>query len=135
MAVPADPTKYLRDIRIHTEYSALAAARIGGLYILPDPDDILLLHGVVFPRQSSYAGGVFKFTITLPQTYPSGTPSVTFLTRVFSPLVNPEVSRCARVPAGLLSSYDIDVAVCFYARFQCRAAALFLLHCWRLSSL
>ena len=95
-----DHGKYLRDIRIHTEYSQLAASRIGGLYVLPDPEDYLTFHGVVFPRQAMYAGGVFKFKITLPPSYPTAPPTVTFLTPVFSPFVDSEVG----FSAGLCAS-------------------------------
>jgi ubiquitin-protein ligase len=86
----------LRDIRIHHEYSFVAKQRLGGFYLLPDAADILVLHGVMFPRQALYGGGVFKFRINLPADYPSSPPTVTFITPVFHPFVDAAVRRAAR---------------------------------------
>ncbi|OXU17506.1 hypothetical protein TSAR_014537 [Trichomalopsis sarcophagae] len=45
--------------------------------------------GVQFIRQGIYQGGVFRFTITLPQNFPDGKcPNVVFQTKVFHPLIN-----------------------------------------------
>jgi ubiquitin-protein ligase len=82
----------LRDMRIHHEYAFLAAQKLGGFYLLPDVGgDILLLHGVMFPRQAQYGGGVFKFRINLPADYPASPPIVTFITPVFHPIVDARV--------------------------------------------
>ena len=88
----ADTTsQYLRDLRIYHEYCHLAANKLGSVYVLPDLSDMLTLHGVVFPRQALYAGGTFKFKISLPPDYPHSQPTDTFVTRVFSPLVDETV--------------------------------------------
>lgn len=86
------PSQYLRDLRIRHEYDQLAGSKLGGLYVLPDWEDILLLHGVVFPRQAAFSGAVFKFKIDLPADYPHSPPVVTFLRPVFHPLVEKEVT-------------------------------------------
>ena len=61
--------------------------------MLTDYDDLRLWYGVIFVRRGLYGGGIFKFKYQLPPDYPGeGTrPTVTFTSRVFHPLVDPEV--------------------------------------------
>eukprot|EP00599_Poterioochromonas_sp_BG-1_P007186 CAMPEP_0173150474 /NCGR_PEP_ID=MMETSP1105-20130129/10986_1 /TAXON_ID=2985 /ORGANISM="Ochromonas sp., Strain BG-1" /LENGTH=237 /DNA_ID=CAMNT_0014065625 /DNA_START=66 /DNA_END=782 /DNA_ORIENTATION=+ len=66
-----------------------------GIYILPELDNIRVLHGVIFIRRGFYREGVFRFRIDLPANYNEmGTyPLVTFTPPVFNPLIDPSTGR------------------------------------------
>jgi len=46
-------------------------------------------YGVIFIRQGLYRKGVFKFVLSIPDTYPDVPPQFKFLTPVYHPLVSP----------------------------------------------
>ncbi|KAI3454529.1 hypothetical protein Pfo_011192 [Paulownia fortunei] len=48
---------------------------------------IVLFHG---PKESLYAGGVWKVLVRLPNDYPYGNPSVKFLNKIFHPNIDGE---------------------------------------------
>nr|CAD7446956.1 unnamed protein product [Timema bartmani] len=53
-----------------------------------------LWFGVLFVRQGLYQGGVFRFNIHIPETFPDGgCPHVAFQSRVFHPLVNEDTGE------------------------------------------
>ncbi|XP_076243508.1 AKT-interacting protein isoform X2 [Calliopsis andreniformis] len=81
---------YLLEYNILSEYM-LCSQDLKGIYVIPSAQNSLLWFGVQFVRQGIYQGGVFRFTITLPQNFPDGgCPKVTFQTPVFHPLIDPE---------------------------------------------
>ena len=54
--------------------------------------------GVAFLRHGVYQGGLFKFRIGIPKAYPNIAPKLTFLSRVFHPLVDEETGElCIKV--------------------------------------
>ena len=59
----------LRDFRLSIEYKYLQGHAPGGVFILPELDDIRTMHGVVFVRRGLYRNGVFRFTLKLPKEY------------------------------------------------------------------
>lgn len=78
-----------------------------GVYVMPSSDNLngacaspirdvsytdqLFLkvwYGVIFVHKGYYRSGVFKFRMTIPESYPNHPPSVTFLTDMFHPLVD-----------------------------------------------
>ncbi|KAI9294087.1 UBC-like protein [Neoconidiobolus thromboides FSU 785] len=59
-----------------------------GVYVIPLPENINIWYGVLFIHKGYYKGAVLKFRIDIPISYPNSSPSVTFLTDVFHPLVD-----------------------------------------------
>ncbi|XP_076762328.1 protein crossbronx homolog isoform X1 [Xylocopa sonorina] len=82
---------YLQEYNILSEYNMLCPQNLKGIYVIPSAQNSLLWFGVQFVRQGMYQGGIFRFTITLPQNFPDGgCPQVIFQTPVFHPLIDPE---------------------------------------------
>lgn len=81
----------MRDIRLAIEYKYLIKHAPGGVYMLPELDNIRKLHGVVFVRRGLWRNGVFRFLVVLPENYnTSGSfPHVFFTPPIFNPLVHP----------------------------------------------
>eukprot|EP01036_Dinobryon_divergens_P030313 gene30313-39539_t len=67
----------------------------GGVYIMPEFDNIRRLHGVIFVRKGLYRDGIFRFLMELPDTYNghNAHPVITFTPPVFNPMVHPETGR------------------------------------------
>ena len=61
-----------------------------GVYVLPAADSLRRWYGVIFIRKGHYRGGIFKFVLIIPPTYPDDGPKVHFLSEVFHPLIHPE---------------------------------------------
>lgn len=85
----------LKRYHMVVEFRRLMRHTPRGVYVLPDDGDIHAWHGVVFVRQSHYRGGVFKFSITVPEDYPvagkDALPRVHFQQPVpYHPLVHPK---------------------------------------------
>ncbi|XP_031825340.1 protein crossbronx homolog [Nomia melanderi] len=81
---------YLQEYNILSEYKMLCSQDLKGIYVIPSAQNSLLWFGVQFVRQGVYQGGIFRFTVTLPQSFPDGgCPKVTFQTPIFHPLIDP----------------------------------------------
>ncbi|CAO3590369.1 unnamed protein product [Absidia cylindrospora] len=65
-----------------------------GVYLMPCADTLNVWYGVLFLHQGLYNSAVFKFRLSIPENYPFGMPSVTFLTDVFHPLIGSQGSLC-----------------------------------------
>lgn len=82
---------YLQEYNILSEYNMLCSQDLKGIYVIPSAENSLSWFGVQFVRQGIYQGGIFRFTITLPQNFPDGgCPKVVFQTPIFHPLIDPE---------------------------------------------
>ena len=66
-----------------------------GVYILPSFDSLREWSGVLFVRSGVYRGGIFRFRLVLPRSYPANgaPPQVLFQTRVFHPHVHPDTGQ------------------------------------------
>lgn len=54
-----------------------------------DDSDLTNLTGVILgPTATPYEGGIFKLSISLPETYPFHPPKVTFISRVYHPNIS-----------------------------------------------
>lgn len=86
---------HLRDFKLAVEYKYLIDNAPGGVYIMPQQDNIRLYHGVIFVRKGMYRDGIFRFTMELPEEYNSvdAYPKVTFIPPVFHPLIHPKTGR------------------------------------------
>jgi ubiquitin-protein ligase len=49
---------------------------------------LLVWHGVVFVREGPYKDGIFKFQMNIPPSYPAKAPEVSFISKVYHPLVD-----------------------------------------------
>ncbi|GBG28893.1 Ubiquitin-conjugating enzyme E2 2 [Hondaea fermentalgiana] len=81
----------LKDYNIMVEYKMLKEEAPRGVYLLPAQDSLRMYYGVIFIEAGLYRGAVFRFRVELPRNYPANDalPSVTFVSRVFHPYVNP----------------------------------------------
>ncbi|KAG0169561.1 hypothetical protein DFQ28_004164 [Apophysomyces sp. BC1034] len=59
-----------------------------GVYVMPSSDNLNLWYGTLFVHKGYYRSGVFKFRLTIPESYPNSPPAVAFLTDMFHPLVD-----------------------------------------------
>lgn len=94
--VPVDPTCVEASLDMYSvliEFTKLPQFAPDGIYCMPTWNDIRTWDGVVFPRHGVYRGGIFKFRIAIPKSYPNAAPRVAFLSRVFHPLVNPDTGE------------------------------------------
>ena len=60
------------------EYKHLRSACPGGMYVIPAQEDVSTWYGVVFVDDGPYAGGVFRFVVSIPEEYPQHVPAVRF---------------------------------------------------------
>lgn len=81
-----------------TEFNSLSLANHTpiGIYLLPA--SILTWDGVLFLHRGYYQHAIFRFTISLPTTYPLQPPLITFNLPLFHPLVNPTTGRMNLYP-------------------------------------
>ncbi|KAJ8687978.1 hypothetical protein QAD02_023773 [Eretmocerus hayati] len=80
---------YLQEYNILAEYNLLRSQDLRGIYVIPSAQNPFLWFGVQFIRHGLYQGGVFRFTILLPQNFPDGRcPTVVFQSKVFHPLIS-----------------------------------------------
>ena len=79
----------MRDFRLAIEYKYLIKHAPGGVYMLPELDNIRKLHGVVFVRRGLWRNGVFRFLVVLPDNYnTTGTfPHVFFTPPIYNCLL------------------------------------------------
>ncbi|XP_052871916.1 protein crossbronx homolog [Anopheles cruzii] len=79
----------LQEYKILTEYERLQSEDLGGVYVTPSYDNPFLWFGVIFVRGGLYKGGVFRFSVLLPNLFPndSAIPVITFQSEVFHPLI------------------------------------------------
>ena len=60
------------------------------MYLLPSPHSFDLFHGLIFVRKGHYRRAILHFTLTLPPTYPTLPPTITFAPappELFHPLI------------------------------------------------
>ncbi len=94
--------KRLQDYAILMEYNAMRDRVVSSLYVIPQFGNLRRWHGVIFVRSGHYAGGTFKFIVTLPEGYPtSGVPTVRFLTSLYHPMVDPSKQTLDLSPAPI----------------------------------
>lgn len=80
----------MEDYKLSVEYKHLQSNAPGGVYIVPSLESLRLWEGALFIRRGLYAGGIFKFTVELPDTYNDrdAWPELRFLSRVYNPYVD-----------------------------------------------
>lgn len=77
-----------------SEYILLQKQLLSGVYVIPSAGSPLKWFGVIFMRKGLYEGGVFRFTLYVPDNYPHcECPIVVFDPPVFNPLINVETGE------------------------------------------
>ncbi|GAQ79211.1 ubiquitin-conjugating enzyme [Klebsormidium nitens] len=84
---PRLQSQHGREAVLLIEYRNLKYHAPPGVYVMPSFESLQAWEGAVFVRQGLYKGGIFKFTIRIPDGYPKEWPSVRFTT----PLLHPQV--------------------------------------------
>ncbi|SPO21040.1 uncharacterized protein UTRI_00517 [Ustilago trichophora] len=82
-----------RDISFQYAQLCLPSNCPTGIYVQLDDDDTHLWHSVIFVQDGPFKGGIFRFDIVFPPTYPSATPQVFFPPTLLHPLVDPDTGR------------------------------------------
>ncbi|CAK1549878.1 unnamed protein product [Leptosia nina] len=82
-------TIFHQEYIIMAEYRKLRTENLKGIYVIPSYKNSFLWYGVIFVRSGCYGGGVFRFTLTLPDTFPNEkVPVVTFSSQLYHPAVD-----------------------------------------------
>jgi len=59
----------LQRLAVAAEYRDLGRVPPRHVFVMPSPQSFRVFHGVIFVVQGAYAGGVFRFKITLAEEY------------------------------------------------------------------
>lgn len=83
---------FFQEYSLLAEYSLLEKQKLPGIYVIPAAKTPLQWFGVMFVRHGLYQGGIFRFTVHIPETYPDGDcPEFIFDTPVFHPQIHSEL--------------------------------------------
>ncbi|XP_046990278.1 protein crossbronx homolog [Schistocerca americana] len=87
-------SQFQQEYCIISEYNMLRKQDLPGVYVIPSARSSLLWFGVLFVRQGMYQGGVFRFTLHLPETFPDGGfPRIVFQSKIFHPMISNETGE------------------------------------------
>lgn len=88
-------TQHIKDFKLAIEFKYLMKHAPVGVYLLPEFDNIRVLHGVIFVRRGLYRDGIFRFRVDLPMQYNdiNTHPLITFTPPIFNPLVDLSTGR------------------------------------------
>ncbi|XP_023229143.1 AKT-interacting protein-like isoform X3 [Centruroides sculpturatus] len=80
---------YFLEYSLMAEYVLLQKQQLPGLYVVPSAGSALKWFGVLFIRNGLYQGGVFRFTLYVPDKYPdSDPPLLVFEPPIFHPIID-----------------------------------------------
>ncbi|XP_059622954.1 protein crossbronx homolog [Phlebotomus argentipes] len=87
--------KIQQEYKILAEYKMLMSENLRGVYVIPSHDNPLHWFGVIFVREGLYREGIFRFSITFPDTFPNSSraPVIEFKSEVFHPFIRPETRQ------------------------------------------
>lgn len=91
-AAPTPPTDrpFYQEYLLHAEFTLVVKQKLPGVHVQPSYQSELVWFGIIFIRHGMYHGGIFKFTMYIPDNYPDGDcPRLLFDIPVFHPLVDP----------------------------------------------
>ncbi|KAI0637389.1 ubiquitin-conjugating enzyme [Trametes polyzona] len=84
--------------RIQKELRDITNNPLEGLTVEPNEDNLFEWKcSIKAASNSPYKGGMFHFTLTLPENFPFKAPSVTFTTKIYHPGINEEGHICVPV--------------------------------------
>ncbi|KNC83882.1 hypothetical protein SARC_03872 [Sphaeroforma arctica JP610] len=80
---------FFREYTLINEYKLLRDNSPPGMYVIPSTETTQIWHGVLFVREGSYEGGIFKFDVYIPDNFPTEeVPTIQFTSDVFHPAVD-----------------------------------------------
>ncbi|CAF3451870.1 unnamed protein product [Rotaria sp. Silwood1] len=89
-----EKNEYALDYILQAEYNLLRKQIIPGIIVIPSGKSNLIWNGVHFISQGPYEGGVFRFLIIIPNTFPDNdSPQVLFTSSVYHPQINPHTGE------------------------------------------
>ncbi|CAF1269349.1 unnamed protein product [Rotaria sordida] len=89
-----EKNEYALDYTLQAEYNLLRKQFIPGIIVIPSGKSNLIWNGVHFISQGPYEGGVFRFIIIIPNTFPDNdSPQVLFTSSVYHPQINPHTGE------------------------------------------
>jgi ubiquitin-protein ligase len=102
--------QHLKSVKIAIEFKYLTRQAPAGVYLLPEVDNIRILHGVIFLRRGLYADGVFRFRIELPPTYNDKNthPRIIFTPPIFSPFIDMTTGELCLTTEETLKEWNPD---------------------------
>ncbi|CAK5008596.1 unnamed protein product [Meloidogyne enterolobii] len=106
------PCVTLKQERLHCiyrEYDAVVKNFIEGVYVTPGAESPLVWFGLLVVRTGIFYGGLFRFTITIPEEFPDTNeiPIVQFEESLFHPLINPK-NNCVDLTRFFPSGWQRD---------------------------
>nr|CAD2209531.1 unnamed protein product [Meloidogyne enterolobii] len=106
------PSVTLKQERLHCiyrEYDAVVKNFIEGVYVTPGAESPLVWFGLLVVRTGIFYGGLFRFTITIPEEFPDTNeiPIVQFEESLFHPLINPK-NNCVDLNRFFPSGWQRD---------------------------
>ncbi|KAK0549258.1 hypothetical protein OC846_004154 [Tilletia horrida] len=78
---------------IQFQFNLVRTQPIEGVYLEPDTLNHSTWHGVVFVREGIFQGGIFRFDIVFPPSFPKLAPQVFFPPTLLHPLLDPTTGR------------------------------------------
>ncbi|CAD5233837.1 unnamed protein product [Bursaphelenchus xylophilus] len=89
-----DPLKR-RNLFVITEFRSICNRPPEGIYVRPSELDLLEWYGVIVVKAGVFAGGIFRFTLTLSPSFPDTDqiPTVEFELNLFHPMIHPKTNR------------------------------------------
>lgn len=79
---------------ILAEYKMVVSENIKSAYVIPSKENSFVWFGVIFVRSGLYEDGIFRFNITLPDSFPDGGhPKVVFQSEIFHPVIDGESNQ------------------------------------------
>ncbi|CAF1084581.1 unnamed protein product [Rotaria magnacalcarata] len=89
-----EKNEYALDYILQAEYNLLRKQFIPGIIVIPSGKSNLIWNGVHFISQGPYEGGVFRFSILIPNTFPDGDcPQVYFSPSVYHPQMSAQTGE------------------------------------------
>ncbi|KAI6177505.1 AKT-interacting protein [Aphelenchoides bicaudatus] len=90
-----------RNLFIIMEFEAICKRPLEGTYVRPSDNDILELNcvlewfGIIVIKTGVFAGGIFRFNLTLPSTFPdtNQVPTIEMEQSLLHPLIFPKTNR------------------------------------------
>ncbi|CAF0801093.1 unnamed protein product [Brachionus calyciflorus] len=79
------------EYKIHAEYQQLMKHQVPNVYVIPSATSSFIWYGVIFLHQGLYEGGVFRFTLFIPDNFDC--PRVIFNPIIYHPLINNETGE------------------------------------------
>lgn len=81
---------FFLEYSLMAEYQMVQKQKLPGIYVIPSSKSPLQWNGVLFIHQGLYEGGIFRFTLNIPDTFPDeDSPKVIFKPSIYHPQIHP----------------------------------------------